>query len=147
MQDYINILSNYLGLDYGEKMNTILFVIILIIILSFLLYFFKFFLKNKINYHLNEYWESRYSLYSREMDWYINFQKISEDFKIEYFLNNYLSSKKKSKILELGCGNSSLAVELHDLGYKNISGLDFSITVIEQMKFKFSQKSIKCSDI
>ena len=52
---------------------------------------------------------------------------------------------KKSKILELGCGNSSLAVELHDIGYKNISALDFSITVIEDMKAKFPNKAIKCN--
>lgn len=134
----------YLGIDFGEKMNSIFIVILLIIITSFVLYFLGIFSKAKINYHLNEYWESRYSLYNREMDWYVDFKKICEDFKLETFLN-MIDNGKKGKILELGCGNSSLAVGLHDIGYKNISALDFSITVIEKMKAKYSDKSIKCN--
>ena len=134
----------YSGIDFGEKMNSIVILIFLIIMTSFVLHFLKFFFKNKINYHLNEYWESRYSLYNREMDWYINFNKICEDFKLETFLS-LINNGKKAKILELGCGNSSLAVDLHDIGYKNITALDFSITVVEKMKAKHTDKTIKCN--
>jgi len=135
-----------IGMDFGDKMNSILTVIILIIITSIAVFIIKkIFQKNKINYHLNEYWESRYSLYSREMDWYVNFKKICEDFKLQNLLDKYLKNEKKSKILELGCGNSSLAVDIFDAGYKNITAMDFSITVVEQMKVKYSQKAIKCN--
>lgn len=135
----------YLGIDFGEKMNSIFIVIFLIIITSLVLFSLKFLFKAKINYHLNEYWESRYSLYNREMDWYVNFQKICNDFKFETFLSK-INNGKKGRILELGCGNSSLAVEMHDFGYKNITALDFSITVVERMKGKYSDKSIKCKN-
>ncbi len=134
----------YFGIDFGDKMNSIFIVITIIIMTSFVLYSLKFFFKGKINYHLNEYWESRYSLYNREMDWYVNFQKICDDFKLVTFLG-MIDNGKKAKILELGCGNSSLAVEMHDIGYKNITALDFSITIVEKMKAKYINKSIKCN--
>lgn len=145
MSEFINKNFNFFGFDYGEKGNTILLTIIMIILISFMVYIFKLlFIKRKINYHSNEFWESRYSLYEKEMDWYINYKKICEDFKLDFFLNELLPLGKKSKILELGCGNSTLASDLYDNGYKNISALDFSITVIEKMKAKYTNKSIKC---
>ena len=37
------------------------------------------------------------------------------------------------KILMLGCGNADLSADMYDHGYKNITNVDFSKVVIEQM--------------
>lgn len=37
------------------------------------------------------------------------------------------------KILMLGCGNADLSADMYDNGYKNITNVDFSKVVIEQM--------------
>ena len=37
------------------------------------------------------------------------------------------------KILMLGCGNADLSTDMYDNGYKNITNVDFSKVVIEQM--------------
>ena len=37
------------------------------------------------------------------------------------------------KILMLGCGNADLSANMYDNGYKNITNVDFSKVVIEQM--------------
>jgi 2-polyprenyl-3-methyl-5-hydroxy-6-metoxy-1,4-benzoquinol methylase len=138
--DYILNLKKEIGDDYFF----ILIIITLIMIISLILYIIKSLSKKKLDYHLNEFWERRYSLYNREIDWYINFNKICEDFELIEKFNEFLPYGKKSKFLELGCGNSSLANDMYDYGYKNITALDFSITVIEKMKKKYPNKSIKC---
>ena len=40
------------------------------------------------------------------------------------------------KILMLGCGNADLSADMYDNGYKNITNVDFSKVVIEQMTNK-----------
>jgi len=141
--DYIDNLQKEFGNDYFA----IFAIIALIIFASLILYLMKSFSKRKLDYHLNEFWESRYSLYNREIDWYINFNKICNDFQLIEKFNKFLPYGNRSKFLELGCGNSSLANDMYDYGYKNITALDYSITVIEQMKKKCSKKSIKCKYI
>ena len=37
------------------------------------------------------------------------------------------------KILMFGCGNADLSADMYDHGYKNITNVDFSKVVIEQM--------------
>lgn len=45
---------------------------------------------------------------------------------------------KKRRVLILGCGNSSFAFEMLQDGWKGqITNVDFSSTVIEQMKEKY----------
>ena len=44
------------------------------------------------------------------------------------------------KILNLGCGNSLLAEELYDKGFKNVYNIDISPVVIEQMSLRNSIK-------
>lgn len=143
----LNFLLNYienLRKEIGDDFFTIISIIALIILISFVLFIIKSFSKKKLDYHLNEFWESRYSLYNREIDWYINFNKICNDFDLlEKF--KLLPYGNKSKFLELGCGNSSLSCDMWDKGFKNITALDYSITVIEQMKKKHKDKSIKCT--
>lgn len=37
------------------------------------------------------------------------------------------------RILNLGCGNSTLSEELYDIGFTNVYNVDISPVVIEQM--------------
>ena len=50
------------------------------------------------------------------------------------------------KILNLGCGNSILAEELYDKGFKCIFNIDISPVVIEQMAMRNAIKrpELKC---
>lgn len=41
---------------------------------------------------------------------------------------------KDDHILMVGCGNSKLSEQMYEAGYKNITNIDISPTVIEQMK-------------
>lgn len=99
--------------------------------------------KKKTEYHSHEYWENRYDWYEQEMDWYQGFDKLNTDFNIETILKAKYPNKKKCKILELGCGNSSLAYDLYQTGYTNISSIDFSNIIIQRMKKKYADTSIR----
>jgi 2-polyprenyl-3-methyl-5-hydroxy-6-metoxy-1,4-benzoquinol methylase len=79
------------------------------------------------------------------MDWYSDFKKLCNDFNIDNIINKNSPNKKKIKVLELGCGNSTLAHDLCELGYKNISSIDFSHVVIERMKKKYAEDNINCN--
>lgn len=43
---------------------------------------------------------------------------------------------KSARVLELGCGNSTITPALYSLGFHQVTSLDFSSTVIEQMRGK-----------
>ncbi|WVQ81672.1 hypothetical protein IAT38_003797 [Cryptococcus sp. DSM 104549] len=47
---------------------------------------------------------------------------------------------KDARILMLGCGNSALGEVMYDAGWTNIVNLDYSKTVIEQMKERHAEK-------
>ena len=147
MLDFINKNLNFIGLNFGEIINSLIIIFIIFIISTLTFFLFKSKSKTRQNYHLNDYWENRYNKYTKEMDWYINYQKICEDFHLQTLFKAHLINNKKSKFLELGCGNSSLASDLYDDGYKNIQALDYSLTVVENMKQKFKNKKIKCKII
>jgi ubiquinone/menaquinone biosynthesis C-methylase UbiE len=76
------------------------------------------------------------------MDWYTNFTQINNDFQIETILKENFQNPKKCKFLELGCGNSTMSFDLYELGYKNITSIDFSSIVIEKMKEKYKNTKI-----
>ena len=42
--------------------------------------------------------------------------------------------KPKDKILQIGCGNSTLAEQLYDSAFRNMCNIDLNATVIKQMK-------------
>ena len=49
-----------------------------------------------------------------------------------------------SKILIIGCGNSSLSSDLYDLGFENITSIDYSSVVIENMKLENTNRPKMC---
>ncbi|ORZ26161.1 hypothetical protein BCR42DRAFT_341719 [Absidia repens] len=80
---------------------------------------------NAVPFDSKEYWEDRFAQ-EEPFDWLLTWDSI------QLFLQPYLSSKEH--ILHLGCGNSLLALQMADCGYKNIVNVDYSANVIEKMK-------------
>ncbi|KAI9228063.1 MAG: S-adenosyl-L-methionine-dependent methyltransferase [Piptocephalis tieghemiana] len=84
---------------------------------------------DKQAYKTKEYWEERYTKQSggETFDWFKNYAELKP------LLRQYIPHKK-SRILMLGCGNSTLSEDMYDDGYTNLVNVDFSHTVIEQMR-------------
>jgi 2-polyprenyl-3-methyl-5-hydroxy-6-metoxy-1,4-benzoquinol methylase len=120
--------------------------ILIILIVALLIYLIrKVLIPKKSEFYSQEYWESRYSIFSKKMDWYCEFDKLSNDFKISDLLDSLYPKKNKTKVLELGCGNSSLAYDLLNLGFRKITSIDFSSVVIKSMKEKYKGSVLECN--
>ena len=79
------------------------------------------------NYGDPEYWEKRYEeQQGRTFDWLESYESLSPLIKPVW--------PPDSKILILGCGNAELSEDLYKDGYRHISNIDISATVIAQMK-------------
>jgi len=70
--------------------------------------------------------------YNREaddasFDWFKTYEEI------KHLINRFVPSKT-SRIVMLGCGNSTLSRDLYDDGYKRVDNIDYSDVVIEKMK-------------
>lgn len=51
------------------------------------------------------------------------------------------------RILHIGCGNSQLSMELYKLGYRNITNVDYSSTLINTSKERHQEMQWICDDI
>jgi spermidine synthase len=73
-----------------------------------------------------QYWNQFFQdLHEKAFEWYGSCNDIYP------VISKNLS--KDAKILMIGCGNSNLSSELYDLGYHNITNVDYSEFVIEEM--------------
>ncbi len=118
-------------------------IIILIIIGCVLYYLHQFLKKKSIEYSSKRYWEGRYSWFTERMDWYTNYNQLNRDFKIDNIIKEkYPNNPHKKKILEMGCGNSTLSYDLYNSGYKNITAIDFSTVVITKMSNIYNDTKI-----
>ena len=124
--------------------DLIIYSLIIICVVAVVLFILTKLLKGKPNYHSQEYWESRYSQFSKEMDWYCDFKKLCADFNIDKIISDKYPNQKKTKFLELGCGNSSLSHDLFLIGYRNLTSIDFSHVIISRMQKKFAEEGINC---
>eukprot|EP01095_Lingulamoeba_sp_RSL-Kostka_P004061 TRINITY_DN15150_c0_g1_i1.p1 TRINITY_DN15150_c0_g1~~TRINITY_DN15150_c0_g1_i1.p1 ORF type:complete len:293 (-),score=69.07 TRINITY_DN15150_c0_g1_i1:131-1009(-) len=83
---------------------------------------------NKIG--TGEYWDEIYKKCNEvnveTFDWYNSYDCYSN------LIEKYI--KKTDNILIAGCGNSTFNIDLYNNGYKNVVGIDISLTVIKQMK-------------
>jgi 2-polyprenyl-3-methyl-5-hydroxy-6-metoxy-1,4-benzoquinol methylase len=79
-----------------------------------------------------EYWDERFQM-EEEYDWYCSYADVSH--QIAPFLK-----QNSSRILMLGCGNSKFSEELYHSGYPNIVNIDYSRTVIHQMRLRHQDK-------
>ncbi|KAK3666386.1 hypothetical protein LTR22_002690 [Elasticomyces elasticus] len=79
-----------------------------------------------------EYWDKRYAANdddAKRYDWLRNFETLKP-----FLLTHLPTPETNPKILHLGSGNSTLPIDLSDLGYKDQTAVDFSATVIANMK-------------
>lgn len=72
-----------------------------------------------------DYWDQRYAKSEKPYDWYGRWPVF------RHILEPVL--KKTGPVLNVGCGNSLLAEELHENGYTDVTNVDISGTVIKQM--------------
>ena len=118
-------------------------IIIIIIILCILYYLHVYFKKKSKDFSSLRYWEGRYALFSKRMDWYTNYAQLNRDFQLDELIKqNYPSKTNKIRILEMGCGNSTLSYDLFKKGFKNITAIDFSTVVIKKMKENYKDLNI-----
>lgn len=76
-----------------------------------------------------EFWDKIYSSKSKnELSWYEDKPSVSLD------LINSLNLNKEASILNVGGGNSNLAISLEKLGYTNVSVIDISSVALDQAK-------------
>lgn len=71
--------------------------------------------------------DDRYTSSDEPFDWFKSFKDISS-------IIEELIPDKSSRILMLGCGNSTLSEEMYDAGYQNIVNVDYSEVIINKMK-------------
>ena len=99
------------------------------------------------------YWDDRYEIEKEEntyYDWLANWEDIKPIMETQVMKDLYKPQKThggdriiyrpqdapkgKSKILNIGCGNSQMTEEMYDEGYTDITNIDISAFCIEQMK-------------
>jgi ubiquinone/menaquinone biosynthesis C-methylase UbiE len=104
-------------------------------------------------YSKREYWDERYSQ-TDTYEWFQNYNSLRCLLTVEALMvtakANAMTpfpSHEKCRVLILGCGNSPLGSDMLDDGWKNITNIDFSSIVIEQMKKKHQDMNFICHDI
>ncbi|KDO35701.1 hypothetical protein SPRG_18855 [Saprolegnia parasitica CBS 223.65] len=81
-------------------------------------------------YKNQSYWDSRFAS-EESYDWLARYNDVAD------LIAQYVP--KSSRLLIVGCGNSTFSVDLYDAGYTNIVNLDFSSVVIERMSGKYTE--------
>lgn len=75
-----------------------------------------------------EYWEERFAE-EEEYEWLAKWSSVSQH------LQQILPSKDSHpKILVVGCGNSEFSADLYDAGWTDVTSIDFSDVVIQNMQ-------------
>eukprot|EP00978_Attheya_sp_CCMP212_P048656 scaffold555823_cov51-Attheya_sp.AAC.1 len=86
--------------------------------------------KNNTEYSKKEYWEERFAT-EEEYEWLVSYSDVADQ------LRPYLSSPQ-TRILVVGCGNSSFSADLYDDGFPRVINIDYSETVISTMRERHS---------
>eukprot|EP01033_Poteriospumella_lacustris_P000825 gene825-588_t len=79
------------------------------------------------DYGSPSYWDERYAADDKCYDWYQDYSTLRDH------LAPYLSPEGEFEILIPGCGNANLGADLYDAGFLNITNIDISTVVINQM--------------
>jgi SAM-dependent methyltransferase len=89
---------------------------------------------SNIDYGSSSYWDERYSADEACYDWYQDYNGLKE------YLVPFLPAGAEREILIPGCGNSMLGPELYNQGHVNITNVDISAVVVNQMTDLHSDK-------
>jgi hypothetical protein len=82
------------------------------------------------DYDKKDYWDDRFTK-EDVRNWLVTYDDVRD--QMAPFLQT------ESKILIVGCGNSTFSEELYDAGFRNIWNLDFSQVVIDAMTHKYAE--------
>ena len=83
--------------------------------------------KNHQDFRQKEYWDSFFKKRGKKaFEWYGEYGELCG------VLHKYI--KPKDNVLVVGCGNSTMSCDLYDVGYKNLTSIDLSNQVIDQMQ-------------
>eukprot|EP01036_Dinobryon_divergens_P022612 gene22612-30885_t len=79
-------------------------------------------------FRTKQYWDTFFLERDRKaFEWYV--QDVQD-------ILPYIGKDRAIKILSIGCGNSEFSAQLYDAGFVNITNLDFSEVVIDEMRKK-----------
>jgi 2-polyprenyl-3-methyl-5-hydroxy-6-metoxy-1,4-benzoquinol methylase len=90
------------------------------------------------NYGSAEYWEERYAKEDTLFDWLLGWKELGP------VLTPRID--QSAKIMHIGCGNSTMGMDLHESGYgrtKSIVNTDIAPTVIDQMKKRYTTEGLE----
>lgn len=87
--------------------------------------------KNTSEFSSESYWTSFFDKRHKSFEWYSDFKCLSPLF-VQLI-------KDKDRILNIGCGNSTLGFDLHRRGCSNVVNIDLSDLVIKQMQTKYKE--------
>ncbi|XP_053178130.1 eEF1A lysine and N-terminal methyltransferase [Scomber japonicus] len=80
-----------------------------------------------------EYWERFFKKRGEKaFEWYGDYNKLCG------VLHKYI--KTQDKVLVVGCGNSELSEQLYDVGYKHLTNIDISETVVTHMNQRNAER-------
>lgn len=84
-------------------------------------------------YGKEEYWRSRYSKDTSAFEWFVSLGDVrASNAVIDQVLKSRIASK--ARVLEIGCGTSTLSAELWDMGFRDITACDYQESVIKVQK-------------
>ncbi|VDK82352.1 unnamed protein product, partial [Cylicostephanus goldi] len=89
-------------------------------------------------YANREYWEERFKS-EEEFEWLADFNAFKH-----LILPNL---RTDSRILHIGCGSSQMSMQLFDLGYRNITNVDYSQVLIGTKQRLHPEMKWICDDI
>lgn len=89
------------------------------------------------------YWDERYAAQDgSSFDWYHEFRTLKP------YLEPLLSRDASFEIFIPGCGNSRLGADIYNLGYVNLTCVDTSPVVINQMSDRYADKEeMECKSL
>ena len=80
-----------------------------------------------------QYWDQKYQKEDEVTEWFFGYEPLKPVF--EKLL------KPSSRILMLGCGNSTLSADMYAAGYHHITNIDISASAIEKMQSQYAHMS------
>ncbi|ETN70798.1 methyltransferase domain protein, partial [Necator americanus] len=93
---------------------------------------------NNHQYACREYWNERF-LEEEQFEWLADFDAF------KHLVLPHL--KLDSRILHVGCGSSQMSVQLYNMGYKNITNVDYSEVLVDSRRSSFPNMKWICDDI
>jgi len=86
--------------------------------------------EHNTDYFKKDYWDDRFAK-EEEFNWLVSYDDVKD--QIAPFMS------PDSKILLVGCGNSTFSEQLYDAGFRQLWNVDYSKVVIDKMTKKYEE--------